>query len=62
MDTVISENQSAFMSRWLLSNNALIALKTYCYVSSIHDRKKGEVVVKLDMMKAYDRVEWDFLV
>jgi hypothetical protein len=58
---IISPNQSAFTSGCLITNNILAAYKT---LHTMHSRMWGNVgymVVKIDMSKAYDRVEWNFL-
>lgn len=56
---IISENQSAFVKGRSIVDNVLLATEM---VHSI-DRKitGGNIVIKLDMMKAFDRVSWDFL-
>jgi hypothetical protein len=58
---VISYNQSAFIPGRLITDNILAAYET---MHSMHTRmwsKVGYMGIKLDMSKAYDRVEWAFL-
>ena len=62
LNEMISENQSEFILGRLISDNVIINFE--CMHALKHKKKgrKGALALKLDMSKAYDRVEWTFLV
>lgn len=60
MPNLISANQSDFVKGRSISENVLVAHKI---IGDIRKRSKvANVVIKLDMAKASDRVDWDFLI
>ncbi|WOG95437.1 hypothetical protein DCAR_0414756 [Daucus carota subsp. sativus] len=58
---VISENQSAFVKDRSISDNVLVAFELIHHMSLKKHGTGGEVALKLDISKAYDRVSWSFL-
>ena len=58
LPTTISENQSAFMANGHIIDNILVAFEVMNHISQKRGGLVGEMALKLDMSKAYDRVEW----
>lgn len=61
MPPLISEQQNVFMSNRLISYNILVALETLYYKRNHSMSKSGFIALKLDISKAYDRVEWKYM-
>lgn len=61
IDLIISENQSAFIPGRLKSDNIMIAYEVMHYMKRKNSGKQAWMALKLDMSKAYDRVEWGYL-
>jgi hypothetical protein len=58
---VITDHQSAFLTNRLITDNILVAFEAFHKIYKTTNKKKGFVGIKLDMAKAYDRIEWSFL-
>lgn len=61
LQEVISSTQSAFVPERLISDNITIAHEMLYSISNVQDPNSNKMVVKTDMSKAYDRVEWGYL-
>lgn len=58
---LVSECQTTFVHRHIISDNVLIGREILHSMNGKKRGKKNFMVVKLDMVKAYDRIKWSFL-
>ena len=56
--SIISDSHSAFINVRLITDNVLVAFETTHHINQKKGGAKGEMALKLDVSKAYDRVEW----
>jgi hypothetical protein len=61
LDDIISEAQSVFVPGRLITDNAMLAFECIHYIQQEKDPEKSFCAYKLDLSKAYDRVDWVFL-
>lgn len=58
---MIAENQNAFTADRLITDNVLVAFELMHYLNHKSERKDSFMSIKLDISKAFDRVEWGFI-
>ncbi|XP_019163496.1 PREDICTED: uncharacterized protein LOC109159839 [Ipomoea nil] len=61
LEHIVSHSQSAFVPDRLLTDNILVAGEIGHYLRRKTGGSIGWAALKLDMAKAYDRMEWSFL-
>lgn len=61
LDEIISPNQSAFVPDRLIADNALVAFECFHFIQKNKRPANAACAYKLDLSKAYDRVDWGFL-
>jgi hypothetical protein len=61
LDEIISPEQSAFVPSRRISDNAIIAFECVHEIKRNNGRRGDFYAYKVDLSKAYDRVDWGFL-
>ncbi|KAF5471964.1 hypothetical protein F2P56_008721 [Juglans regia] len=61
LPSIISQNQSAFIPGRVISDNVIVAFEALHSMNCKMAGREGYMAMKLDISKAYDRVEWSFL-
>ena len=61
LDLCISKNQAAFVPGRQILDNVILSHEFLHHLKNKRQGNAGFLALKLDMSKAYDRVEWRFL-
>lgn len=61
LDDLIPQSQSAFVPGRLITDNTLRAFECFHFIQKNKQPQKVACAYKLDLSKAYDRVDWCFL-
>lgn len=59
---IISDHQNAFVPNRLITDNIIVTFETIHAIKRRGKNGRKKMIVKLDMARAHDRVEWGFLV
>jgi len=57
----ISQEQSAFVGGRSITDNVMVAYEIVHHMKCKRKGKMGEVALKIDISKAYDRVDWNYV-
>lgn len=58
---IVYENHSVVVPGRLITHHTLIGMEVFHSMKHLQHSQRGTIVMKLDMSKAYNRVEWGFL-
>lgn len=58
---IVSVNQSAFIPDRLITDNVMLAFEVMHYLRHRTQEGKGFATLKVDISKAYDRMQWEYL-
>ncbi|KAL5808282.1 hypothetical protein ACOSQ3_028973 [Xanthoceras sorbifolium] len=61
LDRIISPSQSAFVPGRLITDNVIVGFECLNSLKNRRLGKVGQIALKFDMNKVYDRVEWGFI-
>lgn len=61
LHSIVTPTQSAFVPNRLITDNIIIGYECLYKIRSYKSKNEGLVALKLDISKAYDKVEWKFL-
>ncbi|KAG8652544.1 hypothetical protein MANES_06G103266v8 [Manihot esculenta] len=61
LPSIVSESQSAFISGRSIQDNIVLAFEAMHGFNMFHRKKELSGALKMDISKAYDRLEWDFI-
>lgn len=61
LNKLITENQQAFILGRIITDNIIVAHEVFRCLKARKRQDTSNMVVKMDISKAYDRFEWRFL-
>lgn len=61
LPNIVFEFHPTFVRCRLITDNVLVAFEILHHMMCKHKGQIGEVTLKVDINKAYDQVEWNFL-